>query len=1400
MENEINFYVLNRENETVATLSTEELGEHTPVISAQVSSKINSYDNLTLTIPADSTEAALIKEDYTIVFEDITGWREYVITVVEDIDGDKMERTITAELSSVELLDEVVEIASINSSDPETVLNTVLSGTRWSVGTVDNAIYNSAFNEEIQFKTVLEVIELISQKYNCEVAFSYTLDGNKIARRFVNLYKQVGADKGKRFEVDKDVTEIVRTVDTTGIKTAIIPFGKEPDEAEPGKAQPQRLSITNIVWSKAKGDPVDKPKGQTWLGDPAALNAWGKLNANGVKRHRFIAMEIETETAAELATMAWVNLGKYTSPSVTYEGKVIDLYALTGDEDLVHEQVALGDRVAVLDHYFAEPLAVQSRVVELVRDLLDPLNNEVVLGDSKQTLQVGNVEKAVEQLSTQVAKANYNASYAIINGSGSITYYGSVEPVNPAEGDSWFRPHPDKPGENQLLIFNGTVWEIAADTAELGAVKEEVDAAVLDIDVAKEAASAAVAKAEQAVADVDTRIAEIEADIETSFKGKLDVSAYDAAKKLQDAEIAKKVAESTYSAMVSSLNTAISGHNTRITKTETELTSKANKTEVDAVSGRLSTAETSISQTAAALTSKASTADLNAATGRLSTAESKITQQANEIASKVSSTDFDAVTGRVATAESKITQNATAINARLTQAQVDSLITGKKYVNETTLNATASGLNASITQVSNDLNNLEIGGRNLLRNTFSQFRVRNFTGWADFVPSELNLNIPVSPGETYTFRVYLENSSASSVDVGVMARLMKEASNTIGRLEFSDLSIKPGSEGYSVVTFTVPEGFYFLNPFTIRAKFNDDAGQSVRYKDEKLEKGNKATDWTPAPEDMATLEKVTSIEANVNGLQTTVASKADKSQITQLSSQISTKVESSTYTSKMTQLDSAIQSKVASTTYNSKMTQLDSSISTKVESATYNSKMTQLDNAINLRVVSGDVTAAILADKKIKDTRATNQLPSWYFSNYPSQTVEEFKQRTTLGVAGSATYGKLVTDVPWTSTSGGVVVQTFKSSDGTFQRQGNAAATAWTAWDKIAEAGTLISQINLSPEGILIQGKRIQLDGDVTMTSAFVTKIKAIDLIADRITSGTLNAANVNIINLNANNIVSGTVSGINSNWSLNTGQMEFTNPSTGDQLRFTQGQIDFRNGAQMRHLKYNAEGLQLIPGSGNTGTSKNTSLQLIGGGSGSYQYIQFESGDGISQRVEGVGGEMILYHGTSGYVHLRKYGDTHDFGGRMIVARIETRHSTGVQLIIAGNSIETPRNGAMSIYLRPQGTGSVIAGDSSGTRFNMVASDFVKQSTRESKMDIKPIETSGLAVISRLTPVSYKKKDKVGQGIVETELGFISEDSLEVATPDGKGIYDSHITAYLVKAMQELHAEVKDLKQLGGI
>ncbi len=72
-------------------------------------------------------------------------------------------------------------------------------------------------------------------------------------------------------------------------------------------------------------------------------------------------------------------------------------------------------------------------------------------------------------------------------------------------------------------------------------------------------------------------------------------------------------------------------------------------------------------------------------------------------------------------------------------------------------------------------------------------------------------------------------------------------------------------------------------------------GTKVELEEVKLERGSVATPWTPAPSDNATVTQVQSLTASIDGLQSTVANKADKSQITQLSNVIQSKVSASDF-------------------------------------------------------------------------------------------------------------------------------------------------------------------------------------------------------------------------------------------------------------------------------------------------------------------------------------------------------------------------------------------------------------------------------------------------------------------------------------------------------------------------
>lgn len=104
-------------------------------------------------------------------------------------------------------------------------------------------------------------------------------------------------------------------------------------------------------------------------------------------------------------------------------------------------------------------------------------------------------------------------------------------------------------------------------------------------------------------------------------------------------------------------------------------------------------------------------------------------------------------------------------------------------------------------------------------------------------------------------------------------------------------------------------------------------------------------------------------------------------------------------------------------------------------------------------------------------------------------------------------------------------------------------ATAWSPApeDQVAK-DQILAQINMSAGTTLIQNDKIYMDASSTVFSgnAFIPSAAITSLNADKITTGTLNAANVNIINLNANNITTGTINGQNLKINLNTGEILF--------------------------------------------------------------------------------------------------------------------------------------------------------------------------------------------------------------------------------------------------------------------
>lgn len=255
-------------------------------------------------------------------------------------------------------------------------------------------------------------------------------------------------------------------------------------------------------------------------------------------------------------------------------------------------------------------------------------------------------------------------------------------------------------------------------------------------------------------------------------------------------------------------------------------------------------------------------ADLKSVTGRVGATESEIIKAQTRL------TDAETAVRKAQSDATRAQGNATTAidNAKTAQGVADDAkqkaeqaqkelaeLTNKVTSNTTAIeqNANAITLQAkSITETSNKIDNLQIGGRNLLRNTafntFNYWTIINANasivdGWC-----ELTINGTWS-GITQNFKPekgvdYIISYEAYLVDT--------EATSAFLECDF-------GSPDNTLAITKTPTKYSKKVPYPINAAefinfqlASNEIGKKWRIRNIKLEIGNKATDWTPAPEDV----------------------------------------------------------------------------------------------------------------------------------------------------------------------------------------------------------------------------------------------------------------------------------------------------------------------------------------------------------------------------------------------------------------------------------------------------------------------------------------------------------------------------------------------------------------------
>ena len=249
---------------------------------------------------------------------------------------------------------------------------------------------------------------------------------------------------------------------------------------------------------------------------------------------------------------------------------------------------------------------------------------------------------------------------------------------------------------------------------------------------------------------------------------------------------------------------------------------------------------------------------------------------------------------RISSAETAIQQNTNDISLRATNVQLDQVkkeINGNfaNYSTTTEMNSAIKVKADSITQEvsktytkQTDFNSLYIGGRNLARNTSSS-EFSDFSGAANICPSVATvLTDGLAAGDEITIHLYYNYSNIVAA-TGQTAKVWIQGSGNVtgwssGAFPSSPSIAISGSGTKEFLYTTTVSADQIKNSYWL-VNLRHDYVQSgtVRWKMFKVEKGNRHSEWSPAPEDTSTAitkveQTATSIRADLSNTQGDVSS------------------------------------------------------------------------------------------------------------------------------------------------------------------------------------------------------------------------------------------------------------------------------------------------------------------------------------------------------------------------------------------------------------------------------------------------------------------------------------------------------------------------------------------------
>ncbi|RMX27467.1 phage tail spike protein [Limosilactobacillus reuteri] len=805
-------------------------------IEAEMTEEINAANQINFSMPLKDCIADNI---YYVAIPTPHSKQKYLLfkLLSERVQNDRIEYQ-----GIEEAYDELKQYGYIKDIRPndrtaEEMLKMVLESTRWTLGNVPETNHQST---NFYYISYLEALQKIVGLFNIELTFEVTIDSksNKITRRQVNVYTEQGQRTGKRFEYGSNLLTVQQEQDSQELITALVGRGKGELVSEGHDDTPdgygRRITFADVVWTKKDGHPVDKPAGQEYLVDPEATALYGFSDGN--PRIGLTVFE-DIEDPVELINATWRALQSLKRPKVSFKADVTDV-----------GQLGLGDTVAIIRHDLK--IEYFTRVYKVKHNLLNENDNQIELGDDFSSHSITSSLIKVDEIANE---ARETAGHAAIAANGkNNNYYSSVQPLAPVEGDIWYKDLGNS--ETDMYQYHNGGWVFIQSTRDLHVVENQVKEAQQGLNQAK---ADIINNKQKADADIENLNKSIETnkkvadeslqklnDSVTNLQGQYDnnvipnlnkvmADASDALQKYISAQ--NSIADLTKQAQqqgkdIADVSNTVKGLNINYAN----LAGDVNSTKVD-VKGLQTTVGT--------------------ANGDIAQLKLDAQNLQTMLAGKVDNTTYT----------NFVNLTNQALNARLTASDLNG------YAKTVDVQATANGLRFDLNSVTDRMNNLKVGGRNLVAGTEQEytmgFGIPNTT-WKDgfaygILPTTGSGNeiLPQDPhmfwytltaGQEYTQTIWFRtDATAKDLKASGITWFTSDGHDyqpatiqRIGQNSYKMFSSYkwPGKQHNDVRLFDISE---------LRQAFDLNTGTYLKFGKLKLETGNVSTDWTPAVEDTA---------------------------------------------------------------------------------------------------------------------------------------------------------------------------------------------------------------------------------------------------------------------------------------------------------------------------------------------------------------------------------------------------------------------------------------------------------------------------------------------------------------------------------------------------------------------